>query len=154
MVGVLMSVAVEDEAYRGVIDAHDGRVMVRLGRVADLARRKRTLVVVDGVELLVLCVRRRFTVVENRCPHLGSSLANGKIVGRTLTCAAHGYKYALEDGALIPGWRSSARHSLRLAVLATEVKAGSLLVNIGDVLSRHGDLAQAASDDAHEKPRR
>jgi nitrite reductase/ring-hydroxylating ferredoxin subunit len=100
--------------------------LVRLGSVAELSRAKRIVVVADVVELLVLCVRRRFTVVENTCPHLGLPLDDGRVVGRTLVCAAHGFKYALSDGAHIPGWRCPAGQAGWLRLFPTRVEDGSL----------------------------
>ena len=100
--------------------------LVCLGSVAELARHKRTVVVADGLELLVLCVRRRFTVIENRCPHLGLPLDDARVVGRTLVCASHGYKYSLSDGGHIPGWRCPGGDVGRLRLVPTRVEDGSV----------------------------
>jgi nitrite reductase/ring-hydroxylating ferredoxin subunit len=100
--------------------------LVSLGRVNDLRTAKRSVVVVDGRQLLVLSVRRNFTVVVNRCPHLGLPLDDARIVGRTLVCNGHGYKYALADGAHVPGWRCNSRDAGRLALVPTRVENGML----------------------------
>lgn len=100
--------------------------LVLLGSAEELARRKRAVVVQDGLELLVLCVRRRFTVVENRCPHLGLPLDDARVVGRTLVCSAHGFKYGLGDGAHVPGWRCPTGQAGRLRLFATHVEDGCL----------------------------
>ena len=105
---------------------HQQQRLVALGNVDELRRSKRTVVVVDGRELLVLHVRRHFTVVENRCPHLGLPLDDARIVGRTLVCSMHGYKYALADGAHIPGWRCPSGGAGRLTLLATSIEGGVL----------------------------
>jgi nitrite reductase/ring-hydroxylating ferredoxin subunit len=103
--------------------------LVSLGKVEELCKAKRSVVVVDGRELLVLFVRKRFTVVQNRCPHLGLPLDDARIVGRTLVCNAHGYKYALADGAHIPGWRCSSRDVGRLTLMSTVEKDGVLYIH-------------------------
>ena len=118
-----MTISVEREQDR----------LVALGPVRDLARAKRSVVVVDDLELLVVSVRRRFTVVVNRCPHLGLPLDDARIVGRTLVCGAHGYKYALTDGAHIPGWRCPAGGVERLRLIPTCVDDGVLYA----VMSTH-----------------
>lgn len=100
--------------------------VVRLGTIAELARRKRVVVDAGDTELLVLCVRRRFTVVENRCPHLGLPLDDARVVGRTLVCASHGYKYALNDGGHIPGWRCPGGQVGRLRLVPTRVEGDAL----------------------------
>jgi len=105
--------------------------LVPLGAVGELGRSKRSVVVVDGQELLVLCVRRRFTVLENRCPHLGLPLDDARVVGRTLVCSGHGYKYALGDGGHVPGWRCSSGDAGRLVLLPTRVQDGVLYALVG-----------------------
>lgn len=74
-----------------------------LGLVSDLARRKRTIVRVGDFELLVIFHRKRFTVVENRCPHVGAALDDAHVTRRTLTCAVHSYRYPLAGGACVSG---------------------------------------------------
>lgn len=55
---------IDERVTRCDRDGHPGTdALVLLGSVEALARRKRAVVVRDGLELLVLCVRRRFTVV-------------------------------------------------------------------------------------------
>lgn len=100
--------------------------LVPLGAVGELSRSKRSVVVVDGQELLVLSLRRRFTVLVNRCPHLGLPLDDARIVGRTLVCSAHGYKYALADGAHLPGWRCPSGRVGGLSLIPTRVEGGML----------------------------
>ena len=103
--------------------------LVSLGVVDELRKAKRSVVVVDGRELLVLFVRKRFTVVQNSCPHLGSRLDDARIVGRTLVCSSHGYKFGLADGEHIPGWRCSSRDVGRLTLLSTVEQGGGLYVH-------------------------
>jgi nitrite reductase/ring-hydroxylating ferredoxin subunit len=111
------------------IDRTQQQRRVALGTVDELRHAKRSVVTVDGRELLVLCVRRRFTVVENSCPHLGQPLDDARIVGRTLVCSSHGYRFALTDGAHIPGWRCSSRDVGRLTLLTTVEEDGVLYVH-------------------------
>jgi nitrite reductase/ring-hydroxylating ferredoxin subunit len=105
--------------------------LVSLGAVDDLRKAKRSVVVVDGRELLVLFVRKRFTVVQNSCPHLGSRLDDARIVGRTLVCSSHGYKFALADGEHIPGWRCPSRDVGRLTLVPSYVEDGVLYAETG-----------------------
>lgn len=106
------------------------RRLVPLGALNELRRTKRSVVVADGRELLVLCVRRRFTVIENRCPHLGRPLDDARIVGKTLVCSGHSYKYALDDGAAIPGWRCPSGGAGSLTLLPTLAEGGVLYAEI------------------------
>jgi nitrite reductase/ring-hydroxylating ferredoxin subunit len=99
---------------------------VVLGPVALLAQRKRSVVTAGGLELLVILHRRRFTVVENRCPHVGASLDDARISRRSLTCSLHGYRYSLLDGAFVSAPRCLAGSTSRLKMFSTRVADGYL----------------------------
>lgn len=114
------------------IERRQQQRVVALGDVEELRRAKRSVVDVSGRELLVLCVRHRFTVVENKCPHLGLPLDDARVVGRTLVCGGHGYKYALDDGRRIPGWRCSSANGERLTLITTVVDGGVLYAELPD----------------------
>jgi nitrite reductase/ring-hydroxylating ferredoxin subunit len=100
--------------------------LVCLGVAADLAERRHAVVVAAGRELLVLFGRRRFTVLENRCPHLGTPLSQASIGRRTLTCAQHSYRYALDTGAHVPTTGCQSRQAGRLTLFPSHVAHGFL----------------------------
>ena len=110
---------------------------VALGPVSELARRKRTVVAVGELELLVIFHRKRFTVVENRCPHAGAALDDAHVTGRTLTCAAHSYRYPLRGGACVVGPRGRGRHGGFLRTLPTREAHGCLYATV-DAAQRAG----------------
>jgi nitrite reductase/ring-hydroxylating ferredoxin subunit/uncharacterized membrane protein len=53
----------------------------------------------------VLLARRGqgIAALHDRCSHRGCSLADGEIEGDTVTCACHGSRFALGDGAVLRG---------------------------------------------------
>jgi nitrite reductase/ring-hydroxylating ferredoxin subunit len=110
---------------------------VALGPVDELARRKRTVVRVGGIELLVIFHRRRFTVVENRCPHAGAALDDARISGRTLTCSAHFHRYPLGGGSCVGRPRHQVGRGGRLRPLPTRDVDGCLYADI-DAAQRTG----------------
>jgi nitrite reductase/ring-hydroxylating ferredoxin subunit len=70
--------------------------------------------------LNILLVRKDDAVyaIENRCPHLGVSMARGKVVGDEIVCPFHGSRFDIRTGEntdwvsaiagrRIPGWTSS-----------------------------------------------
>ena len=103
---------------------------VALGPVSELARRKRTVVSVGKLELLVIFHCKRFTVVENRCPHAGAALDDAHVTRRTLTCAAHSYRYALGGGACVAGPRRRGGEGGCLRTLPTREAHGCLYVTV------------------------
>jgi nitrite reductase/ring-hydroxylating ferredoxin subunit len=101
-----------------------------LGPVALLTQRKRSVVTAGGLELLVIFHRKRFTVVENRCPHVGARLDDAPISRRSLTCSQHGYRYSLLDGAFVSAPRCLAGSTGRLKVFSTRVADGYLYASV------------------------
>jgi nitrite reductase (NADH) small subunit len=92
-------------------DAADLSLVVRstelidLGSIEDVLSTDRAVVTVPATGTLVLILRttRGVFAFENRCPHLGSSLADAEVRGRRLTCPAHGYQYDLASGQCVRG---------------------------------------------------
>ena len=65
----------------------EGRAVVGEGRAAVVVFR-----LDDGI-----------VAVRNACPHEGNPLVEGELLGDTLTCAFHGWRFDLETGACLVG---------------------------------------------------
>lgn len=52
----------------------------------------------QGIPLMLTRVEGRAYAVENRCAHLGWSMARGKIVGPAIECPWHGSRYDVRTG--------------------------------------------------------
>ncbi|MEO8291358.1 MAG: Rieske 2Fe-2S domain-containing protein [Gaiellaceae bacterium] len=63
----------------------------------------RTVVEANGVEIAVFLVDGSAHAFANACPHEGNPLRDGEVLGPTLTCAYHGWKFDLETGACLVG---------------------------------------------------
>ena len=87
------------------------------------------MVVRDGREYLVVVGRHRVTVAQGRCPHMGASLATATVGRRTLTCAHHGHRYSLSDGAPAGRLVCSGRAG-RLTLFPTRVVEGVLYAEV------------------------
>lgn len=57
------------------------------------------LAFVERLQILVANVEGRLCAISNSCPHAGSSLYGGRIVGRTLRCPSHGMAIDLPTGS-------------------------------------------------------
>ena len=71
--------------------------------LADLDAEGRAVVVGKGDEIAVFLVDGKAHAVANTCPHEGNPLVEGEILGPTLTCAYHSWKFDLETGACLFG---------------------------------------------------
>lgn len=71
--------------------------------LSSLDRDGRTVVEVGGTEIAVFVVDGEAHALANACPHEGNPLYEGDILGDTLTCAYHGWKFDLGTGACLFG---------------------------------------------------
>jgi nitrite reductase/ring-hydroxylating ferredoxin subunit len=63
----------------------------------------RALIEVSGREIAIFVVNGVVHAVDNECPHEGNPLVEGEVLGPTLTCAYHGWRFDLETGACLHG---------------------------------------------------
>jgi nitrite reductase/ring-hydroxylating ferredoxin subunit len=63
----------------------------------------RAVVEVNGRDIAVFVVDGAVYALDNRCPHEGNPLVEGEMLGPTLTCAYHGWRFDLETGACLHG---------------------------------------------------
>jgi nitrite reductase/ring-hydroxylating ferredoxin subunit len=85
---------------------------VDVGALGDL-RDNRLVVEVNEVSVVVVRAGGSIVAVENECPHLGARLSEGRIRGRAIKCAAHGYRWDLTTGRSLQGPRGPRRRPLR-----------------------------------------
>ena len=84
-------------------------------------------------------VAGRFFAVDDRCPHLGASLARGTLEGTVVTCVRHGSQFDLADGRVVrwtdwAGWKARlakvARPPRPLATHRVRVEGENVLVEV------------------------
>ena len=71
--------------------------------LSSLDRDGRAVVEIGGTEIAVFVVEGEAHAFANACPHEGNPLHEGDILGDTLTCAYHGWKFDLGTGACLFG---------------------------------------------------
>lgn len=52
----------------------------------------------DGEGVVLFRRGDRITALENRCPHAGAPLSEGFVEGDQITCAWHGWSFAIDTG--------------------------------------------------------
>lgn len=63
----------------------------------------RAVVELEGRLIAVFREGDRVFAVEAACPHAGNPLIDGDVLGTTLVCAFHGWRFDLETGACLLG---------------------------------------------------
>lgn len=76
-------------------------MFVALERLLSLDEGYRRVFQVQERSLLLMVVRGRTQLLENRCPHQGASLHNATLAGTVLRCARHGVELDLASGCAL-----------------------------------------------------
>lgn len=83
----------------------------------------RTVIEADGRAIAVFLVDGTVYALDNRCPHEGNPLVEGELLGPTLTCAYHGWRFDLETGACLHGDEPLRRYP-------GEVRDGEIVISL------------------------
>jgi nitrite reductase (NADH) small subunit/3-phenylpropionate/trans-cinnamate dioxygenase ferredoxin subunit len=75
---------------------------VKVGRRAEFREGRGRAVTVGGRRVAVFRVGERWRALQDRCPHMGASLAEGRIESGVVTCHWHGWRFELETGRGAP----------------------------------------------------
>jgi 3-phenylpropionate/trans-cinnamate dioxygenase ferredoxin component len=112
---------------------------VEAGKKGELAEGKMKKVTADGREILLARVGDRFYAVDNKCPHMGGNLSEGKLEGTIVTCPLHGSQFDLSDGHVIrwtnfPGLVSSVAKIIKrprpLKTYAVKLEGDKILIEV------------------------
>jgi 3-phenylpropionate/trans-cinnamate dioxygenase ferredoxin subunit len=108
-------------------------------RTDDLKNGQMKAYTIGQREVLIGRVNDRFYAADNRCPHLGARLAEGKLDGTVLTCPRHASQFDLKDGHVVRwtdwtgvklGMAKMFKSPRPLAVYDVKVEADKVLVKI------------------------
>jgi NAD(P)H-dependent nitrite reductase small subunit len=74
---------------------------VTVASADELADGRSKAIEAGGRDIALFRSGEEYYAVENQCPHYGAPLCGGHVRGTTLTCAWHGWQFALESGECI-----------------------------------------------------
>ena len=94
-------------------------------RRVELGADGRGLITREGGAIAVFRAGGRLHAVANACPHEGNPLAQGEVLGTTLVCVFHGWRFDLETGACLLGERP-------LRLYPVEEREGEVWVEVPD----------------------
>jgi len=75
--------------------------MVEIGRAGELEDRTMKEVLVSDREVLLARVGGSYYAADNRCPHMGGPLSDGKLHRKVVTCPLHGSQVDLRNGQVV-----------------------------------------------------
>jgi len=71
---------------------------VKVGEVGEFKKARGRVVELEGVKVAIFWTGDRFIALKDACPHMGASLADGKLEGNRVVCPWHGWEYDVETG--------------------------------------------------------
>ena len=74
---------------------------VEVSRIGELKEGAMKAVNVAGRKILLARVGDSYYVADNRCPHMGGKLSQGKLEGFVVTCPLHGSQFDLSTGEVV-----------------------------------------------------
>jgi nitrite reductase/ring-hydroxylating ferredoxin subunit len=87
-------------------------------------RDDRIVVEARGRQIVLFRAGNEIVALDNRCPHEGNPLVEGDVLGTTLVCAFHGWRFDLETGACLLGEEPVRRYPV-------ELRGDRILVDLG-----------------------
>jgi len=74
------------------------------GAIPDIEAGRGVLIPIDGVGVAVFRTEDEgFLAVDDRCPHAGGPLHQGRLVGGVVTCPWHAFRFCGSTGACLVG---------------------------------------------------
>ena len=74
---------------------------IEVGKAGELENGAMKGVLAQGREILLARVGGSYYAADNRCPHMGGKLSQGKLEGFVVTCPMHGSQFDLRDGRVV-----------------------------------------------------
>ena len=71
---------------------------MEVGKTSELEDGAMREVLAQGREILLARVGDKYYAADNRCPHMGGRLSQGKLEGTVVTCPLHGSQFDLRNG--------------------------------------------------------
>lgn len=69
-----------------------------VGKVEDFEEGKGRAIPVNGRMVAIFRTGEEFHAIDDLCPHMGASLAEGMVEGKTVLCPWHAWRFSIEDG--------------------------------------------------------
>jgi nitrite reductase (NADH) small subunit/3-phenylpropionate/trans-cinnamate dioxygenase ferredoxin subunit len=106
-----------------------GRLMsdfVPVARFSELAEGSGKTVAVKGRLIALFLVEGKVHAIDDACPHMGASLADGRVCGEIVACPWHGWRYRVTDGT----WVDAPKSGRGVCTYQTRVENGAVELQV------------------------
>ena len=97
-----------------------------VAKVGDIPAGEGRAFPVDGTVVAIFNVGGEYTAINDVCPHMGASLAEGYVEGVSVTCPWHAWRFSVKDGA----WLDNPRSKIANACYAVRVVGDEIQVQL------------------------
>ena len=113
--------------------------MVQVGRTAEFEEGTIKEVLAQGYEILIAKVGDKYYAADNRCPHMGGKLSQGKLEETVVTCPLHGSQFDLSGGLVVRWLKGSGvvsavgrvlKSPRQLIIYNVKVEDGKVMIEI------------------------
>jgi nitrite reductase/ring-hydroxylating ferredoxin subunit len=111
-----------------------------VGRVDELRPGQMKLVRINDLRVVLARTDDGWTAFEDRCPHMGGSLADGVLAGDCVQCPWHGSQFDVRSGELLAGPAGTAIRTWRVQQDGDQVR---LVLAARGTYPTHGIAAPA-----------
>jgi 3-phenylpropionate/trans-cinnamate dioxygenase ferredoxin subunit len=74
---------------------------IRVASTSEVPEGQMKKVTAGGKEIMIANVQGVYCALNNKCPHMGGSLAGGTLQGDIVTCPRHGSQYNVKTGEAV-----------------------------------------------------
>jgi nitrite reductase (NADH) small subunit/3-phenylpropionate/trans-cinnamate dioxygenase ferredoxin subunit len=95
----------------------------------------------NGKIVAVFCRGGEYFAINDVCPHMGASLADGYLEGNAVSCPWHAWRFCIKDGT----WLDNPRSNVKTETYPVRVVGDEIQVHVPDPPSRGVPATEAAS---------
>ena len=106
-------------------------MMLRVGHAKDVRANEMRVFDVGGTKVNVARALGQLRAFDDTCPHMGCSLAKGRLEGTTVTCPCHGRQFDVVSGAVLHGPAQRPVQSRRVQVEGEDLLVEQTLTAVG-----------------------
>lgn len=113
--------------------------LTRIANIDDISEGTMKKHQVEGSEILVARIAGKYYAVQNKCPHFGGDLSQGKLEGSIIKCPRHSSQFNLTDGnvvrwlkgnGLLSSIGKTLKSPMKLTTYHVKIQGQELLVEI------------------------
>jgi len=97
-----------------------------VAKVGDIPEGQGRSFAVGGTMVGVFLSQGRYLAINDFCPHMGASLADGYVEGDAVSCPWHAWRFSLVDGT----WLDNSKSGIRSACYEVRVEGVEIQVRV------------------------